>query len=256
MKKVRLLIHPTCASSYEVVKHLEAKGLLGRVELIVADRPDIGLRYGAWSVPWFVVGWEPAATDPVTPQEAEAMVLGDILSLPEDPVESFMKAVLHSAYASSLVAVWGSLDPVLDDDLVSAAVRAPFTGISPSRVLAEIRDSISELYEKWIEMIYRALGVSFVREVWWSTKGSITPEELSQLAKPAVIGAWLLAKASIGRVGLPSNPYGRVSRAARFISEFVSKNSRGLLNKIKKEQDIILSDKDYWNIIGKFTRNY
>jgi predicted thioredoxin/glutaredoxin len=256
MRRIRVLVHPTCASSYEVVRHLAARELLDKVELIVADNPSIGLRHGAWSVPWVIVGWEPAAADPVTPQEVEAMVRNEIVSLPGDPVEAFMKTVLYSAYASSVVTVWGSLDPVLDEDLASAAVRAPLTGISPNRVLADVRDRAGELYEKWIGMIYRALGVSFVREMWWSTGGSITPEELSEAATPAVVGAWLLAKASLGRVGLPSNPRGRVVEAAKAISGFVARNAKGLINKVKKEQEKILGDKEYWSIISKFTRRY
>lgn len=256
MRKIRVLVHPTCASSYEAVKHLTAKGLINKVELIVADSPSIGLRHGAWSVPWVVVGWEPAAADPVTPQEVEAMVRNEAVSLPSDPVEVFMKTVLYSAYASSLVAVWGSLDPVLDEDLAFAAVRAPFTGASPSRVLADVRGKAGELYEEWIGMIYRALRVSFVREMWWSTGGSVTPEELSGAATPAVVGAWLLAKASLGRVGLPSNPCGRVVEAAKAISWFVGRNAKGLIDKVKKEQEEILGDKEYWSIISRFTRRY
>ncbi|MEZ0394596.1 MAG: hypothetical protein ABWK00_06110 [Desulfurococcaceae archaeon] len=248
MASVEIVVHPTCATSYEVLKRLAAKGLLDRVEVTVADSPAM-IRRGVWSVPWILVNGVPAATDPVTAEEVESIIRGASVSPPGDVAGAFMDAVLHSSYALSVVALWGSLEPAIDQGLVSAALRAPLTGANVAGALSLLREQASELYSKWEDAMARALGVSFVRDAWWASGGSLEPEALESIASPTAIGAWLLARASVGRVGLPPNPLGRGRRAAERISEFVVRGARGLLNRVRAEQGKILGDGDYWRLL-------
>ncbi|MET1127884.1 MAG: hypothetical protein ABWW70_00995 [Thermoproteota archaeon] len=248
MARITLVVHPTCASSYRVVKHLDERGLLGRVELVVADKPSAAFRYRAWSVPWVLVDGEPAASDPVSPEELERIIVEGKAGAPGSVEEAFMEAVLHSAYASSLALLWGSLEPVLDRDLASAALRSPLTGVKPEEALQRVGAEAERLYGEWSDKMARALGISFVREAWWALRGKLTAEALRDMATPAAVGAWLLAKASIGRIGLPSRPLLREG-PAEAIARFVRAAARGLLNKIEREQREILEDGRYWSIL-------
>ena len=249
MGKPVLYIHPTCATSYRVVKHLASRGLLSRVELASTSEPWGALRAGAWSVPWLVVDGVPAATDPVEPGELEAMLLGE-WKPPErvDPVEAVLEAVLHSAYASAVAVAHASLLPALDRGLASAALRAPLSGADVDAVLAELRGAADSLWGVWSDKLVRALGISFVREMWWASRGQLSREELRDTARPHVLGAWLLAKASVGRTGLPGRPLPD-PQLLRSMSNFVSRAAAGLLNRVRREQEEILGDEGYWRLL-------
>ncbi|MCE4601729.1 MAG: hypothetical protein F7C08_02485 [Desulfurococcales archaeon] len=241
--RVEILIHPTCATSYKVVKHLHSKRLLGKAELAPTSSPRHAFRARVWSVPWIIVDGIPAATDPVTPEEVESIILEGKAEIPRDPVKAFMEAVLHSAYAASVAVVHGSINPVLDEDLASAALRTPLGGPSPGQL--RIHDTV---YMEWSNMLVRALAISLVRELWWATRGS--PPSLVELGNlEAIAGTWLLAKASIGRAGLPGDPSSREVKGAGELAEFLSKTYNSLVKRVEREQKMILGDKEYWRLI-------
>ncbi len=241
-------VHPTCHASYEAVKTLAREGLLGSVELRGVVNPAEALGRRIWSVPWLLVDGRPAATDPVDPGELVEAVRGVWQRRVVDPVEAFMATVLHSAYAAAVAYVHGSLKPVLDEALASAAVRAPLSGLAPRSVLEEVEANERRLYEQWEDKLMRALGVSYVRELWWATGGDLDREAVRAAATPATAGAWLLAKASIGRAGLPQDPRLRPG-AAEALADFVRRGAAGLLNKVRREQEEILGDTAYWELL-------
>jgi predicted thioredoxin/glutaredoxin len=252
LPRILMYIHPTCATSYHVVKHLARKGLLDRVELTSTANPAGSevLRRNVWSVPWILVDGVPAATDPVEPEEAEAIITGSWKPSGKDPVEAFMETVLHSAYAAAAAYLHDDIAPVLDTDFASAATRAPLSGANPESVISEVRRRGKELWEEWRNKVMRALGISFVREYWWASGGSLAREELKQLATPTNVGAWLIAKASIGRSGLPSKPFPR-KELVEDMARFVQRGAAGLLSKIRREQEEILNDEEYWRILSE-----
>lgn len=251
MVGIRILVHPTCYSSYLLLRHLSTSGYLDRVDVIVAQTPLTAFKYRAWSVPWVLLGDEPVASDPVTPEEIEALIKGEEVPVYRDPVEAFMESVLHSVFASSQLVLWGSIEPMLNKDFVSASTRALLRGLRLNDLVVMLKERSAEIYDKLLEKTIRALSVSYTRELWWGHGGELTDEILVDLARPGVIATWLIAKASIGRIGLPSDPRGKALSIASSISSFIARNSRGLLGKIEREQGEILGDRDYWAMIQR-----
>ena len=248
--RITVYIHPTCAASYEAVKRLAAEGLLDRVRLVSTAAPGPVLRGAVWSVPWVLVRGEPAATDPVDPGEVVEIAAGTWQRRIVDPVEAFMSTVLHSAYAAAVAYLHGGLGPVLDEALASAAARSPLSGVEPRSVLEAVRERMEELYRGWEDALMRALGISFVRETWWATGGSLSRDQLREMATPETVGAWLLAKASIGRGGLPARPLPPRERLEK-LAGFVARGAAGLVSKIRREQERILGDEEYWMLLEK-----
>ncbi len=248
MARVRILIHPTCAASYEAVKRLHEEGLLGRVELASTTAPGEAMRRAAWSVPWVLVDGEPAATDPVEPAEVAEIAAGTWARRVEDPVAAFMSTVLHSAYAAAVAYLHGSLEPVLDPALASAAARSPLSGVDPGSVLEEVRSRAPGLYEEWEDRLMRALGISYAREAWWASGGALDRDGLRSLATPEAVGAWLVAKASIGRTGLPAKPMPRREAVER-LAGFIRRGAAGLVSRVRREQETILRDEEYWALL-------
>lgn len=251
MANLRVIIHPTCYSSYRLVKYFMDKSISEKVELVVGMYPSVAFKYRAWSVPWVTVDDKPVAADPIEPGELETIALGQVMSLSKSPIEAFEDTVLHSVFASSQLALWRSLDPLLDRDFVSVAVRSALTGIETDYVLMELRNRSQEILNGLIDKTTRALAVSFTREAWWAHSGELTSEQLLSIASPGVVATWLIAKSSIGRIGLPGNPTGRALETARKISDFISKNSKGILSKIEREQREILEDEEYWVYLSR-----
>ncbi|AEM39804.1 hypothetical protein Pyrfu_1951 [Pyrolobus fumarii 1A] len=249
--RIVIVIHPTCASSYRLVKTLAKERLLDRVELVDATDPRTLLRYGAWSVPWVVVNGVPAATDPVEPEEVAAMIRGEYKPETREAREAFRDAVIHSAFAASIAFLNDRLDLVVEPGFVSAALRAPYTHVDAERAAQEILANAKELWREIRDMVARALGVSFVRETWWSRGGNLTQDELLKLVDSGAVRLWLVAKASVGRSGLPWDPR-VVNERATPIEGFVRRGATGLLRKVEREQKEILGDEEYWRILRDY----
>ncbi len=243
--KVQIIIHPTCATSYKLVKHLHTAGLLDRVEITGSSRPGDAMRHIAWSVPWIIVDGQPAATDPVSPEEVEELVKEGRIPLPRDPVEAFMNTVLHSAYASSVALLHKSIEPVLDRDLIMAALRTPLGGPKPEEL--EVGDNV---YSRWEDKLARALAISLAREIWWSYSGQ-PPEQIDHDTMLLVASTWLIAKASIGRAGIPDNPQGAVERG-KPVADFLARTYKSLIRRVEREQTTILGDSEYWRILEEY----
>ena len=250
MRRVRIYIHPTCMTSYRLVKRLHEDGLLDRVELVDTSMvaPSGVFEKGVWSVPWMEVDGKPAATDPVDPEEAVGIILEGWGQIPSNPAERFMETILHSMYASSLVYIHGSLRPVLSPSLASAALRTPLGGPDPHEALKAVAAREAELLERWMDRVMRVLGIGYVRTLWWAAgggHGELEPPSQTQVA------VWLLSTAGMGRVGLPWRPYldsGRIRRLAGFIE----KGFKGLLGRVAREQEAIMGDEEYWEILRRY----
>ena len=250
VSKIKIYIHPTCATSYYVVKHLASKRLLDGVEIVSTHDPaGSGVLAGRiWSVPWILLDDAPVATDPVEPGEVKAIVTGQWSNEIGDPVGAFLETVLHSAYAAAVAYLHDSVLPVLDGALVSAATRSPLSGIEPKEVIGQVGLRSGKLWAEWRDKVMRALGISFVQETWWASNEGLDREKLRQIATPEIVGAWLVAKASIGRSGLPPRPL--LSRESlEKLAGFIKRGAAGLLSKIRREQEEILGNKEYWETL-------
>ena len=248
MRKVEVFIHPTCISSYHLVKGLLERRLLDKLVLHVACDPSYALKRGAFSVPWVVVDGVPTAADPVSVDEVESIIEGKPLE-PLDPVTAIKNTILHSGYLSSVVALWGSFKPVVTVDVISIATRSYLTRVDVYEALRAVSAKGEELYRELIGQITRSLAVGFTRELFWASNGALDEETLKSTATPLVVGAWLIAKASVGRIGLPSRPWKAGKEVAIEVANFIQRSSKGLLNKVKEEYTVIASDEDYWRVV-------
>ncbi len=245
---MKIFIHPTCAVSYKLVRHLAERGKLDSVELVDVTDPRVVLREGALSVPFVVYEGVPAATDPLDPREVEEMIEGVYEPSIGDPLEAVRDALIHSSFAAAVALLHDDPTVGLTRELVAAALRTPFTKLDPERVLQEVYARRLELWKEWRDMVARALGVSFVRELWWSLDGRLDPETLKEHVRRGAVRLWLLAKASIGRSGLPWRP-SSMPDAVRSVERFVERGAVGLIRKIEREQKEIMNDEEYWRIL-------
>lgn len=250
VSRTKLIIHPTCISSYNIVKTLAGRDLLGEINIIVAETPFDVVRYGVWSVPLLVVDEKPVAADPLTPEEVEAVLNHREIPV-RNPIEAFKDTVIHSGYLSSIVGLWGSIDPVLTREIVSIAVRAPLTKIDVDKALREISEKKNEVYRELLDVIHRTLAVGFTRELLWASRGELTEETLFKTINPLVVKTWLIAKTSIGRIGLPGKPWEISTGIEELIVEFIEKGARGILNKVKREYETLKNDSEYWEILER-----
>jgi len=244
-----LYVHKTCASSYSLYRELASRGLLGSVELRPHHSPADEEGRLIWSVPWLTVNGEPAGTDPLPLEVVEAAVSGSRLAPPRDPAGKFMEAVLHSAIAASMVLVNETLKPVLDEAFASAALHSPLTGVDPREALAEVASREEELLSEWMGKLARAAAISFVREAWWAGGGAVSESTLTRLVESGGFKTWLLGKASVGRLGLPSDP--RVVAENRWVAEaenFIVKAAPALIRKVAREQEEILGDQEWMSL--------
>ncbi|GBF09202.1 conserved hypothetical protein [Aeropyrum pernix] len=246
--RVKIYVHKTCASSYSLFRGLREKGLLERVEIVEAKGPlDEGGRL-IWSVPWVLLDGEVLAGDPVDPVVIESAVKGSKIDV-GDPVEAFMETILHSSLASSIAVLSRSLEPVLDVSLASAAVRSPLSGLNPRDVLESVEARASELYNEWSGKLARALAIGFVRELWWARGGTLDPGGLESIVSSGGFRLWLLAKGSLGRVGLPADP--RLVAGYREVGEaedFLLKTGPALIRRVEREQTGILGDREWMSL--------
>ena len=243
-----MLIHPTCSSSYSLVKKLIEENTISRVKLVSMENPFQIINYKAWSVPWVIVDGQAVAADPIEYPELEAIIENRELVI-RDPLEAFKNTIIHSGYLSSIVALWGSINPVLNNEVISVAIREPITKINVEYVRERIVEKKEEIYRETIDVAHRTLGVAFVRELLWASRGELTEDDLIKYINPLIVKTWLIAKASIGRIGLPRDPWSRGSESAEAISNFISRSARGILNKVRREYEEITSDQEYWMVI-------
>jgi len=242
---VKIYIHPTCKSSYTLIKHLYEKQLLPETQLIDATRLPVK---APWSVPWIEANGYPAATDPVSPEEVDALILDGRIEPPSRPVEAFMESILYSGHASAQVLLHQSLTPVIDEDYIMAALRAPGDRETVEAAAREIESRREELYWEWKGRIARALSLSFARELAWALGGRVTPETLEDRADPLTISLWITAKASTGRAGLPWRP--SPPPAAEEMSGFLRRGAKRIARKVNEEIAAINGDSVYWDIVA------
>ncbi|MEB3779501.1 MAG: hypothetical protein GSR85_04640 [Desulfurococcales archaeon] len=249
-----MYIHPTCATSYSIIKYLYEKDLAGRLRIVNTSNTLNIPGFKIWSVPWITYKGKPIATDPVDGEEVEVLINGGNIEV-KDPIEAFMNTILHSVLASAISVLHASIEPVVDVDLINAATRGTLQSDDLVGIIEKIRLASDKLYSEWRDKLVRALAVSFVRDAWWGSEGELDSEQLQSMASGNYISAWLIAKAGIGRVALPDNPLRYDKEAVKIMSKFISSNARGLIRKIEREQEMILSDHEYWEVIKRASKS-
>lgn len=248
VSELRLYVHPTCYSSYTLLKYLASKGLMGSTRLVSLTEPWEAVSSGIVSVPWLSLNGEPAAADPVRGEEVEAIIRGANISPPRDPLKAYMDSVLASSYASSLALLHGSLEPAAFTSLAKAALRYPLTRLDPGPLLETVKSEGRSLYESFEARIARVVAVSYVRELYWASGGLLRPGDLR--VDRLSVAAWLMAKASVGRAGLPSNPVRANWDGIEVVVGIVEGRGDSILEDVRREQATIYGDLEYLKLLG------
>ena len=247
--KYTLVVHPTCASSRSLLHGLRERGLLDKVDIVVAYTPGAAGGVVVWSVPLLVSPQgDPIAMDPLGIDEFETLLAGGSPGPRGSLEDEFLEAVLYSSYASALALVHGSLLPLArDPTFLAPALRAIPRRLDLARVSRQLEQAAPRLYEDRWETIARAAALSYTRTLYWVHGPEALEEKLSNTT-PDMVAEWLLASASMGRAGLPPSPT-RPS-AAGYIAEFARRRARGLARKIVREQEELRRDTLMQQLLG------
>ena len=246
--ELRIYVHPTCYSSYKLLKYLASKGLMGSVKLVSLAEPWEAVSSGIVSVPWLSLDGEPAAVDPVDGEEVEAIIRGVKLNPPRDVLKAYMDSILASSYASSVALLHGSLEPVAFRSLAKAALRYPLTRLDPEPLLETVKSEGRSLYGDLEAKIARVVAVNYVRELYWASGGSLEPGDLR--VDRLSVAAWLIAKASVGRAGLPFNPVRANWDGVDIVVSMVESRGDSILEDVRREQATIYGDLEYLKLLG------
>jgi predicted thioredoxin/glutaredoxin len=237
-----------------VVKHLIKKELIDNVELIDTSKVlnDV-LTKSIISVPWIEVNNQAIASDPIHPEFAEYLITGnkDKLSkyLPNDvdeAVEEFKRGLLASSYASSVILIHNSLDPILRSDFPIISSKLRLTSIKSDDLLIKLNARHSKILDDIKPKSIRILTRNFVRESYLINNE--VDEAYFLNIDAGVLATWLLAKASVGRAIMPTEPEKLLSLGNR-MKEILQERARDYLNDVLNEQKMIRNDKEYLSIL-------
>jgi predicted thioredoxin/glutaredoxin len=249
---MRLYIHPSCHSSYNLVKQLLRSGLLKRIHIVnTAVKINEAFDRIIWSVPWLEQNDIPLAADPLRGDEVEEIVKGEWARGLGDPVKRFSKAVLSSQAALTLYMLHGSIKPLLSKRLILAATRLYLAAkdelqVELNRATKLIEEEEESVREYLDVMAGKILAMGFVRELYFSLGGKI-PEEPPRKEKLAL---WLLSKASLGRMGLPY-PFFDLTRKVEGIYYELEAGYNELVEHVREEQEKIAEDKEFLKAVGQ-----
>ncbi len=135
--------------------------------------------------------------------------------------------------------LYKSLKPLLIPELVSVLSRAKYYGQEHKtpQILEKIKASETELLSEHWEHLVRLLTFSLVREMYW------LGFDIDEVEK-SHIKMWILAKATLGRVGLPYPRPTVPDVVVDAVYATLKEAGRRYLDKIAEEQSIILNEVD------------
>ncbi len=220
---------------------MHERGLLDKIDLAAAYTPGAAGGVVVWSVPLLVSPeGEPLAMDPLSVGEVVSIIEGRAPEPRGSLEDEFLEAVLYSSYASSLALVHGSLQPLArDPTFLAPALRAFPRKLDLASIADRLAQAAHRLYQEYWETIARAVTLAYARTLYWVHGPEALAERLTN-ATADDVAEWLLASASMGRVGLPSRP--ARPRAAEYIADFARRRAKGLARKIVKEQEELQND--------------
>jgi predicted thioredoxin/glutaredoxin len=244
---IKILLHHTCKSSYTLYKAL--KNTPG-VQFEMIGVPYFPyLKHYVLSVPAVFKDGELVLLDPVEPEDVLMLISGKTekeLSV-EDAVENFIRGVMASQALLVTVMLYKSLKPLLIPELVSVLSRAKYYGQEHKtpQILEKIRASETELLSEHWEHLVKLLTFSLVREMYWL---GIDIDEVEK----SHIKMWILAKATLGRVGLPYPRPTVPDVVVNAVYATLKEAGRRYLDKVAEEQSMILGDAEFLSLIQAY----
>ncbi|MEZ0247828.1 MAG: thioredoxin [Thermoproteus sp.] len=242
---ISVAIHHTCASSWKLFRGVKARGL--PVEFVPASFPH--LRRMAVGIPAVFINGELVLYDPVTVEDLEALVSGSARQelAPDRAVENFITGVVYNQAFLALSVLHGSFRPLLADrEVVEVLTRARFHGDlkAAEAARAKIEREDRELFAENRELMLKSLAYGLTRELYWL---GLKPSSLSA----EHVSMWLLAKATVGRIGL-QYPRPHVDRAtADAVAAILKERGEHYMAKIAEEQAAISADAEFLSLFAE-----
>ncbi len=244
---IKIVLHHTCKSSYTLYKAL--RGVSG-VEFEIAGIPYFPyLRRYVLSVPAVFKDGELVLLDPVEPDDVIALRDGKTqkeLDV-DEAVENFVRGIMASQALLATVMLYKSVKPVLDPDLVSVLSRARYHQREDKtpRILERIKEKEGEILSEHWEHLLKLLTFGLVREMYWL---GVDMEEVEK----SHIKMWILAKATVGRLGLPHPKPAVPNEVVDAVYTTLKESGRRYLDRLVEEQSIILGDADFLSLIQAY----
>ncbi len=246
MVRYTLYIHPTCYSSYLLVKGIGKYREAIDVKIAV-NMPVEYMRRGLFSVPMLYRDNTPIIADPVEPDDVKALMeggLGDIGI--DEALENTVNGIMASQFLLANVLLHGSITGVVDEETLKVISRLRLHSAEHmSKALTEkIARSESDILRENMETFIKVLTMGLIRELYW------LGVDLDEVDKTH-IAMFLLDKSSIGRVSLPFKP--GPPEIVDAIYGVFQERKYAYLNKVKAEQETIYSDLEYLEFLKSLT---
>ncbi len=238
---MEIYYHPSCLSSYKLIKGLEEMGYLGAFRLInTAKEVQSAMEKGVISVPYVFAGGRPVLVDPVTYDEVSDLLEGrkrDSITI-DRAAQNFVRSVSASAFAATTSVLRESFKPLLSGGFALAASKVYLHDhdFSLGELLRYVNDNDSRLFKESRDHLIRSVAYNLLRMSFWAgQEGSLDDATIRML---------LLARGSLGRVGIPYPP--RISEElVRSISETLAERGEKYLEMLRQERETILADDKY-----------
>lgn len=237
-------MHPRCADSYRVYRLLSSRTPQStRITYLDTEKyPFRALEYGVFSVPAFSLNGRLVLQGYFEDEEVVSLASGAGLRVSslDEAFSRLLKSVYYSLTVASAVYVAGDLSVVAGSKSYLMSASGAFFVPEGEKFPEYAARRLSQTPFSEVEQgLLRNIAGNFARDLYWLTGEVPTRERVEKLGE-GFFEAWLLARASIGRVFVPqSSPRPglreRVSKAWSYVLGVIDKAGA----RVKEEQESI-----------------
>ncbi len=236
--KHRVYYHPACYTSYTLIKNF--KEIRDYADLIdVSEDPSLAIAKRVLTVPLIETSGVFVYGGPIDIDLSIKYLKGENVSFEiKEPLEKLGIALVDSAAASSLVLASGSIKPLFNfEDFIKAATGLNFDPEGDKK-FHELREQAIEHEDEFIANWERKMNITLAY--------NIIRERLYLGLKPEVdeedVLAWLEAKTSFGRVGVPYfDRIDRLKKVSKNIYDYIAEKQEKIKDKLTNEINEIRS---------------
>ncbi len=246
-----ILIHPTCYTSYRLLKKVNEEKLLDKIKLVdIAANPHIALKYGILSAPAIIIDEKLVYAGPIDLDKAVELLRGNTDSIKKDniSVNDIVKAVADSFALSSIVLIHG-LDVALS---FRETIKASIGIVDDSDLDSRIHELLSktELVAKAYAKATRNVAYNVVRILYWTYGKRLSSlRDLEEFLSLDHLALLLEAFTILGRIGLKHLRRKNLVEKARGVYKYLTENFSTIRSRVFEEQDQIIFDDEYMDLL-------
>lgn len=251
---ITLLIHPTCYTSYNLIKKLHEHKLLEEIELVdVASNPSIALSYNALSVPAIVVDNNLVYAGPIDISKTirllkEGLNVIRIEASINEIADMIVKTIADS-FALSSIAVYNGVESALK---FRETIRAG-VGLVDEEKLDKAISLISTSEEYKEEILSKAcknIAYNTIRIIYWTYgKRLRSLRDLLEFLSLDHIALLIETSAIYGMIGLVHYRRKELIEKIKPVYSYITENFNSMYERITVEQDKIIFDDKYLEIL-------